>query len=100
MTVSSWRVRGSIAALLISGALAAAGCGGTPSACAQWVAPALEVTVVDAKSGTHLCDAAVVARDGAFSGVLEPGACQYAGPPERAGTYAVDVSLGTRTATV
>jgi len=100
MTLSTWRVRGLLEALLISGALATAGCGGGPYACPAVVAPALEVTVVDAMSGTHLCDAAVVARDGSFSQVLEANYCLYSGPPERAGTYAVDASLGTRTTTV
>jgi len=54
-------------------------------------------------TGRTLCGATatVVVRDGAFSSALEPTSdCLYVGPPERAGTYAVDVSAGAWTTTV
>ena len=80
MTLSSWRVRCSFAALLISGVVLAAGCGPTSFACPQQVKPALEVVVIHARTGRPLCaaTATVVARDGAFSSVLEPASgCLY-----------------------
>jgi hypothetical protein len=59
------------------------------------------VTVVDGSS-QRVCDASVTVRDGTFSQVIPPGApgdCEYAGLPERKGTYSVEVRSGHRSKT-
>lgn len=99
MTLSSWRVRGSFAALLICSALAAAGCGRAPLACPAIVLLAPGVTVVDAASGTHLCDVTVVR---ARQSILQRSGAEYRPATGRLpvlasvrgrGNYAVDVTL-------
>lgn len=64
-----------------------------PIACTAIAVDALVVTVVDASSGERICDAKVVAADGAFSEELRrfgsPQECTYSGPTERAGLYEV-----------
>ncbi len=80
---------------------AAAGCTGPalpdePKVCTAVAVQALNVTVLDAASRQRICDATVVAVDGAFLATLRSfGAeadCFYAGPTERAGVYEVRVS--------
>lgn len=64
-----------------------------PIVCTAIAVDALVVTVVDASSGQRICDAKVVAADGAFSEELRlfgsPTECTYSGPTERAGLYEV-----------
>jgi hypothetical protein len=86
-------------------ALAAAACGPEPGLCAQMLKPAVTVTVVDGRSGDRLCDAEVNVSEGTFAASLELFSafmvpCTYSGAWERAGTYAVNVALGARTASV
>lgn len=55
----------------------------------------LNITVVDAASQTPVCDAQIVARDGAYSETLtmQPaGSCVYLGAGERTGTYSLTVT--------
>lgn len=70
-------------------AASASGClGGT--ACTAVLIYGLNVTVVDATTQARLCDAQVVARDGAYSETLtlQPGSpCTYVGAGERPGAY-------------
>lgn len=52
---------------------------------------AFNLDVLDARSGMHICDAEVVARDGDF--VQRPGkSCFIQGPSERPGTYSLRIS--------
>jgi hypothetical protein len=64
-----------------------------PIVCTAIAVDALVVTVVDATTGQRICDAKVVAVDGAFSEELRlldsPEECMYSGPTERAGLYEV-----------
>ena len=82
-------------------AAAAAGCTESvlpeePKACTAVAVQALNVTVLDAASRQRICDATVVAVDGAFLATLRSfnaeADCVYAGPTERAGVYEVRVS--------
>lgn len=69
---------------------------GDPRACTAVAVQALNVTVLDAVSQQRLCDATVIAVDGAFQETLRSfgteASCVYAGPTERAGLYEVRVS--------
>jgi hypothetical protein len=84
--------------LLLAAALAAGGC--EPSMpvgtiCTAIAVDALTVTVIDRATGARLCDATVVATDGAFREPLRPhgaGTCTYSGPTERPGRYDVEAS--------
>lgn len=75
-------------------------CGESPAdpiVCTAIAVEAMTVTVTDASTGQRICDATVVAVDGAFSAELRPfpapaAECTYSGPTERAGTYEVRVS--------
>jgi hypothetical protein len=64
-----------------------------PPVCTAIAVDALVVTVVDAATGQRICDAKVVAVDGAFSEDLRPlGSgqdCTSSGPTERAGVYEI-----------
>jgi hypothetical protein len=87
--------------------LAGVGCGGYPARpCSTEPRSAILVTVLDAATGTPLCNTTVIVRDGAFSAILgtlppsEPGRCVHSGAPERAGTYTVDVSARGKTSSV
>ena len=66
------------------------------TACTAILIYGLNVTVVDASTGERICDATVLAVDGAFTGAFErfafSPACSYAGAPERRGTYEVRVT--------
>jgi hypothetical protein len=50
--------------------------------------PGLVVWVVDTAQ-RPVCDAVVTARDGAYTEVMPPRPCSYAGAWERAGTYSI-----------
>jgi len=67
-----------------------------PRFCTAIAVDALAVTVVDAATGQRICDATVIAADGAFREELRgfgPGLdCGYSGPTERAGRCEVRVS--------
>ena len=69
---------------------------GDPRVCTAVAVQSLNVTVLDGASGQRVCDATVVASEGAFRETLRsfgPEAdCVYAGPTERAGVYEVSVS--------
>jgi hypothetical protein len=64
-----------------------------PIVCTAIAVDALVVTVVDASTGQRICDAKVVAVDGAFNEELRrfgPGAdCTYSGATERRGVYEI-----------
>ncbi len=65
-------------------------------ACTEIALPSLRGTVRD-EQGRPICDAQIVARDGAFQQTLTlfaapGGACEFSGVPERPGTYEVTVS--------
>lgn len=80
--------RGVLAGLL----LVLMGCGETPPqgvACAAYAAAGLEVVVVDAVTALPVCDALVVASEGAYAETLAPLSCRYVGAFERPGTYVV-----------
>jgi hypothetical protein len=84
------------ATLLAIACFALVGCDHKPTdpiVCTAIAVDALVVTVVDASSGQRICDAKVVAIDGAFSEELRlfgsPTECTYSGPTERAGLYEV-----------
>jgi hypothetical protein len=55
----------------------------------------LEILVVNGQTGAHICDATVVARDGAYSETLvgrsdaRVSGCLHVGAAERSGTYSV-----------
>ena len=74
------------------------GCGQSPDPrfCTAIAVDAMTVTVTDAATGQRICDATVIAIDGAFSADLRPFAsgpeCSYSGPTERAGRYEVRVT--------
>lgn len=97
-----------VASLVIMAAVA--GCTGPvlpggPRVCTAVAVQALNVTVLDAASRQRICDATVVAADGAFLATLPSfGAeadCVYAGPTERSGVYEVRASKpGYQPATV
>jgi hypothetical protein len=59
--------------------------------------PGLDVTVTNAATGEPICDAAVIARDGAYSTTLDPARlpCHYIGADERPGSYQIEVSRPT-----
>lgn len=84
---------------LIASALAVAvqGCG-----CSDEARAGLSISVIDASTGGRICDATVVATDGSYSETLVAvggsGSCEYVGATERAGTYDLAVSSGSRTA--
>jgi hypothetical protein len=65
--------------------------GGCGFGCPAIVVNALEITVTDAATGAPVCDATVVATEGAFSRVLErsslSSSCSYRMSEQRAGTY-------------
>jgi hypothetical protein len=67
-----------------------------PRVCTLIAVDALVVTVVDAASGQRICDASVVALDGAFRAELRAFGsapdCTYSGPTERPGLYEVHAS--------
>jgi hypothetical protein len=87
-----------VASLVITAA--AAGCTGSlpgePRVCTAVAVQALDVTVLDATSRQRICDATVVAVDGAFLATLQSfgteADCVHAGPTERSGVYEVRVS--------
>lgn len=65
----------------------------------------LVVTVLDASTGSRICNARVTASDGAYQEVLTTSPqtipdggidCAYQGAGERAGTYSVDARLDAR----
>jgi len=64
--------------------------------CTLVAVDALVVTVTDAATGQRLCDAKVLAVEGAFSAELRASGaaqeCVYSGPTERAGLYEVRAS--------
>jgi hypothetical protein len=64
--------------------------------CTAIAVDALTVTVKDGATGQRICDATVVAIDGAFSADLRGFAlgldCTYSGPTERPGRYEVRVT--------
>ena len=88
--------------VLIVSSAACAGCTesptfpGDPRVCTAVAVQSLNVTVLDAASGQRVCDATVVASEGAFQETLRSfgteADCVYAGPTERAGVYEVRVS--------
>src|SRR5438094_2709132 len=67
-----------------------------PRVCTLVAVDALVVTVTDAATGQRLCDAKVLAVEGAFSAELRASGaaqeCVYSGPTERAGLYEVRAS--------
>jgi hypothetical protein len=67
-----------------------------PRACTLVAVDALVVTVVDAATGQRICDASVLAMDGAFRAELRPFGsaqdCTYSGPTERPALYEVRAS--------
>jgi hypothetical protein len=79
--------------------LAGAGCiSHTPTSpespvCTAVAVPALSITVLDAATARRVCDASVVAVDGAFQEDLRAWGsdddCRYLGPTERPGSYEV-----------
>lgn len=78
-----------------------AGCGPLFHGCSDDLRASMLVTVLDGQLGPPLCDAEVTVRDGTFASQLKvfvlSGKCVYSGVYERAGTYTVDVALGSRT---
>jgi len=106
MISSSQRCQFFVAAPVFCVALGGGGCGLVPHGCSTEARPAVVVEVVDSTSGGPLCNTSVVAREGAFSSVLQefPASfsppCVHMGPYERAGTYTVDVSFGVRSKSV
>ena len=75
----------------------AAACGPTTTTtCTTEARAGLNVTVVDILTGAHLCDATVIASEGAYSetlSVVAPSlACVYTGAWERAGTYSISAT--------
>jgi hypothetical protein len=95
--VGKWRL-----ALLL--ALPAAGCGiGGGMNCTDLYAYGLTISVKD-PAGVAICDATVVAVDGAYRETLMAlggGSCSYVGAGERAGQYAVTASkTGLKSASV
>jgi hypothetical protein len=56
----------------------------------------IDVTVVDSSTGARICDAAVIARQGAqdepLSQSSDPNGCTYVGAYERSGTFDVSVT--------
>ena len=89
---------GAYAVVLTAFSLATASCEAPngPRACTAIAVEALSVTVLDATSQTRICDATVVAVDGAFSSELRRwpagDACVYSGPTERPGRYEIRAS--------
>jgi hypothetical protein len=85
-------------AVLTASCLALAACEEPtgPRACTAIAVDALAVTVVDAASLARICDATVVAVDGAFSSELRRwpagDVCVYSGPTERPGRYEIRAS--------
>jgi hypothetical protein len=82
--------------LLLAGAAVAIGCSDlVQGPCTPDRRLGLAILVVNDQSGTHLCDATVTARDGAYSETLQRtsdarvSSCLYVGAAERAGTYSV-----------
>ena len=75
-------------ALLSAGAL---GCSqdGMSGACTALAAVGLSVDVTNAATTQPVCDAKVTATEGAYSELLFPASCRYAGAIERPGTYTV-----------
>jgi hypothetical protein len=76
------------------------GCGCTGIALAG-----LSVTVVDGATGASVCDATVTAQDGDHVETLNEfpaagGGCTYAGAHERAGTYTLTATSGSRSKVV
>ena len=76
------------------------GCSGTRTSCTGELRLSVNASVVDATSGRAICNATVVARDGAFQEALirrggadasAESACIYVGVGERKGVYSVDV---------
>jgi len=70
------------------------GCGETLSgvACPAIAAAGLLVDVTNAATAQPLCDATVIAADGAYSQRLQALSCRYLGAYDRPGTYAIAVS--------
>ena len=86
-------------ALVLAAVVAIAGCSSEPDGpivCTAIAVPALAVTVVDAATGARVCDADVVAVEGAFREALmgfgDASSCTYSGPFERPGAYTVQVT--------
>lgn len=77
------------------------GCG---SSCAPIAFAGLNVTVVDGATGAPICDATVTAQDGDHVETLQVlasgGECPYFGAHERAGTYTLTATSGTRSKVV
>src|SRR5437868_5189714 len=60
--------------------------------CTDLAAAGINVQVISSPSGEPLCDATVVAEDGAFKETLQANGCRYFGVFERAGTYKITAS--------
>lgn len=61
----------------------------SPVACAAYAAAGLGVSVLDAATGSPVCDATVTAIDGAYSEQLFGAACSFSGAYERPGSYVI-----------
>jgi len=63
-----------------------------PIACPAFASAGLSVVVRDARTAQPICDAAVTAREGAYSEQLFETSCEFVGAYERPGTYVVTAS--------
>jgi hypothetical protein len=61
----------------------------SPVACAAYAVAGLGVSVLDAATGSPVCDATVTAIDGAYSEQLSGAACSFSGAYERPGSYLI-----------
>mgnify|MGYP001437809534 CR=1 FL=1 len=85
-------------ALFLMAALLACGC--AEDSCEDFARAALSISVVDAASGSSICDATVVATDGSFNHELQlykntsgpTEVCSYSGAYEQNGTYTVTIT--------
>lgn len=82
-------------------ALPLVGCGGVgPTVCTTEYRYGLTITLKDG-AGTPICDATVVAVDGAYRETLKAMSCEYGGAGERAGVYDVTITKsGFKTTTI
>jgi hypothetical protein len=88
------RLGGNRILLPVAVGLGLLGCGEdrTPVACLAYAAAGLSVQITNGANGQPICDATVLASEGAYSEQLFETACQFVGAFERPGTYRVAAS--------
>ena len=87
--------RVTVALALAAGAVASGCSDRVQGACTADIRLGLGIIVANDRTGAHVCDATVTARDGGYSEILRPmswagvSSCLYVGAAERPGTYSV-----------